>query len=319
MRSSSLRLESAIEIRKLKENYCEFILSNSDACISNALRRTMISWVPTIAIELVNFECNTSVLNDEFIAHRLGLIPLISGSFIEKMKTRYENHDHDDILELEFCLDVKCSRNETLYVTSNDLVLDPRYPEVHPINYSPLSTNNVTQINDQLPIVLCKLKQGQELKLRAYATKGFGKDHAKWSPVATATFQYVPDIRINEVAMERLTLEEKIDFVRSCPGETEYDWVEKGGKRKLFRLNDITEMIEITDPDLCAYDGECLQKAEEMGCKGLLSIVPRLDQFLFRLETTGSLCASEIVLNAFETLILKFRSLRIDEFEKDVG
>ncbi len=64
------------------------MLSESDVSFANALRRVMISEVATLAIEEVIIEQNNSVLHDEFIAHRLGLIPLDSrdvGQYVTRM------------------------------------------------------------------------------------------------------------------------------------------------------------------------------------------------------------------------------------------
>lgn len=61
----------------------------------------------------------------------------------------------------------------------------------------------------------------QELKLRATARKGIGKDHAKWIPVATTMFQYGADITINQALMDELTEEQKQEFVNANPHTAE--------------------------------------------------------------------------------------------------
>ena len=65
-----------VQILHIAPHEMRFILSETDTSVANALRRIMIAEVPTLAIEKVEFLENSTVLNDEYIAHRLGLIPL---------------------------------------------------------------------------------------------------------------------------------------------------------------------------------------------------------------------------------------------------
>ena len=191
---------------EMKDDFMQFELSNTDISVANGLRRIMMAEVPILAIDLVEFEDNTSVLKDEIVAHRLGLIPLRS---MERSMNHW-NYNFDctceDYCELCACeLSLDCDYNEmvkdlpahqqdvAISVTSRDLVSSN--PGVQPVHFS--NEEDAARSHDK-GIVLVKLGPGQRVKLKAVAKKGVGKEHAKWSPVCTVALKFDPVVKLNE-------------------------------------------------------------------------------------------------------------------------
>lgn len=125
MEGASYQRFPKVKIRELKDDYAKFELKETDASMANALRRVMIAEVPTIAIDLVEIEVYSSVLNDEFIAHRLGLIPLTSERAMSMRFSRdcdaCDGDGQCEFCSVEFQLRAKCISDQTLDVTSRDL------------------------------------------------------------------------------------------------------------------------------------------------------------------------------------------------------
>ena len=174
-----------LEILEIKDDYVKFVLSDTDISMANSLRRVLIAEVPTICIDMVEIEENSSVLLDEILAHRLGLIPLTS-SKVDRMKYTRECNCMDgcEQCQVELSLDVRNNGDGPILVTAADLVVGPSDLDVQPVLDSASAANRGDDVNHE--IVLVKLGKNQELKFKAKAKKVREKErdtHASSSPL----------------------------------------------------------------------------------------------------------------------------------------
>jgi DNA-directed RNA polymerase subunit D len=161
-----------VRVKVLEEtpNSVTLQLDGIDRSYANAVRRFCIAEVPSMAIDDVVILENSSVLYDEILAHRLGMIP------IKTDLDRYVLPEKCDCgspmgchkCRVLFVLDAK-GKEKVSTIYSGDLVSEDR--EVRPVS-------------ETIPIV--KLAAGQSVKLEAYARLGRGKEHAKWQACTVA-------------------------------------------------------------------------------------------------------------------------------------
>jgi len=318
------RIDPKIKITKLDEYLMEFTISNVDITIANALRRIMLAEVRTLAIDLVSIEENTSVLFDEFIAHRIGLLPMWSFDierFIDYNKCSCTANDDLDTggdgdegfspVGCPFCtveleLDVTNFEDTTRVVTHLDIKpptrdpsdVDENYEKHKPVpHFDDTMDWNEFQHCKGIPIV--KLKKNQQLKCKMVARAGCGKAHAKYNPTATVVFSCEPDVRINHNVERQLNMEQKMAIIKSVPA-------------KIFDLDD-NDRIILTKPIETIFAESAEECSSEMGFPNFLRVDQKMDAFHYVMETVGSRPPQDILREAIIILQKKFL-----ELEKDV-
>ncbi|PRQ35101.1 putative DNA-directed RNA polymerase [Rosa chinensis] len=309
-----------VEVIRLEKDEMEFDMIGIDPAIANAFRRILIAEVPTMAIERVLIANNTSVIQDEVLSHRLGLIPIKADPRLFEFT---ENNAANEKNTIVFGLKVRCEKQgkrkgpkregqeqdgqTRITVKSKDLVWLPNgsnfalESEGSSSNSSskPKTYTSFTCSQDSLPefssnpvgptdgdITIARLGPGQEIELEALAVKGIGKTHAKWSPVAPAWYRMLPEVIILKDIEDELA--EKL--VATCPV-------------KVFDIEDIgngKKRATVARPRKCTLCRECIREGK--GWEDSLSLRRVKDHFIFTIESTGVLPPEVLFTEAVKIL-----------------
>ncbi|XP_077018018.1 DNA-directed RNA polymerases I and III subunit RPAC1 isoform X3 [Tamandua tetradactyla] len=257
----------------MDENSLEFDMVGIDAAIANAFRRILLAEVPTMAIEKVLVYNNTSIVQDEILAHRLGLIPIHADPRLFEYRNQGDE-EGTEIDTLQFRLQVRCTQNPHAAKDSsdpNELYVNHKVYTRH-MTWVPLGNQadlfpegTIRPVHDD--ILIAQLRPGQEIDLLMHCVKGIGKDHAKFSPVATASYRLLPDITLLQPVEGEAAEELKQCF---SPGVIEVQEIQ-GKKvarvanprldtfsREVFRnekLKKVVRLARVRDHYICEYCG----------------------------------------------------------------
>ena len=260
-----------IEILEKTDDYMRFIVKGVNVPFVNALRRIMLTEVPAMAIdELVILE-NSSMLNDEILAHRMGFIPLKTDldSYNLPEECTCKSEFGCNLCRLTLTLEAEAAE-KTITVYSRDLKSE---------------NLDITPVSDKIPIV--KLAPDQKIKLEAYARLGKGKDHAKWQPVSMCTYKYLPQIKID---LERCNA--CAECVKLCPERV---------------LIDMEEGIKTQNVIECTLCMDCVDACPQN--PPAIEISWDKEAFIFKIESTGALPVERIMLEALKILDKKIKGL----------
>ncbi|MFP8888471.1 DNA-directed RNA polymerase subunit D [Natrialbaceae archaeon A-CW2] len=156
-----------VEFVERGDRNIRFLVRGVTPAFANGIRRAMVADVPTMAIDEVRFIENSSVMFDEQLALRLGLVPLTTppeGEFAE-----------DDVVTLSIDVEGPGTAYSGDLVSSDDLV---------------------RPADENVPII--KLKDGQRLEAEADAVLDRGKDHAKHQGGVAVGYRHLQRVTVGE-------------------------------------------------------------------------------------------------------------------------
>jgi DNA-directed RNA polymerase subunit D len=266
-----------IQILEKTDEFMRFIVSGVNVPFANALRRIMLTEVPTMAIDEIVILENSSILNDEILAHRMGFIPLKTDldSYSLPEECKCESEFGCNLCRSNLTLEAE-AEDKTRIVYSGDM--KPENPDIAPVS-------------DKIPLV--KLAPEQRIKLEAYARLGKGKKHAKWQPVSMCVYTHLPEVRIDS---------ERCDACGKC--------VEVCPEEILVKTDKGIKTQNVIDCTLCM---DCVDACPQN--PPAVEVSWDKNAFVFKIESTGALPAERIVIEATKILDKKVKEFS-DQLKK---
>jgi len=183
---------------KKNNNIINFKIKNIDIGLLNSIRRTILSEIENVAFDfepyktndsLVNIIKNTSPLHNEFIKHRLSLIPLC---FDANEINDFDNTKYKFVLQKRNTttdlMDVHTGDFE-IYDTDNKKYSSTFRDKIFPKN--PITKDYI--LITKLKPNLIKQDEGNEIYIEAYATKDIAKNYSGFGLVSTCTYFNIVD------------------------------------------------------------------------------------------------------------------------------
>jgi len=261
-----------VKIVEKNDNNARVIVDGADTAFMNSLRRIMLAEVPSMAIDEVVIIENSSMLHDEILTHRMGLIPLKTDldSYNLPEECPCKSELGCNLCRVSLTLDIEAKDN-TKTVYSGDLISE---------------NPNIVPVSAKIPIV--KLAPDQRIRLEAYARLGKGEKHAKWQPVSVCAYKNFPRVKIDEKSCDSCG-----KCVDVCPKRV-LTVIESEKKLQLRNVIDCTVCKDCVDA--CPKSPPAIEVSWDK------------DVFVFDVESTGALPVERIVLEALKTLDKKAES-----------
>lgn len=302
----------SFEIVTSNDAYLHVRITEVDLSIVNAIRRIILSEIPNTAFAFdpydqeksgITIYSNTSSLHNEFLAHRISLIPLcFEENIIENFKPK----------KYRFVLKKHNTTTDIIPITTNDFEIydenNEKYPEsvkkmIFPMN--PITKDHI--LITKLKPNLYNVAKGEDIDIECYASVNIAKEHARWSPVSKCTFHNSLD-------------EKLVETMRKSVSPNDINKFETLDKYRYFIKNKYDEASSFE----FEIETECRMKPVYLLRKSIILLKEKVEKFVIDLPTmdiefsdiTNNMCILRVkdthtLLNVLQSMIFNqtFRNI----------